>query len=203
MYYCYLFNIFEYNIFELSYNFIKMNKFYNEDNNLDFKDVLIVPKNSYVDSRSEVVLEATYRFRYYNKPLLCVPIIVSNMTSTGTISMAKEMSKYKCLTVLHKYIDIEEIKKLEENEKNEEKEFNPHKNKVYKSMKAKSKALDAKKKGVIDEKIPCFNCMHEFTVDQLDYNEDACLYCGACFDCESVAEECLCYGSYKSQVIGY
>ena len=77
------------------------------------------------------------------------------------------------------------------------------KNKVYKSMKAKSKALDAKKKGVIDEKIPCFNCMHEFTADELDYNEDACLYCGACFDCESVAEECLCYGSYKSQVIGY
>jgi GMP reductase len=38
--------------------------------------------------------------------------------------MAKEMSKYKCLTVLHKYIDIEEIKKLEENEKNEEKDEN-------------------------------------------------------------------------------
>ena len=92
-----------------------MNKFYNEDVNLDFKDVLIVPNNSYVDSRYEVNLEGTYRFKYYKKPLICVPIIISNMSSTGTISMAKEMSKYKCLTVLHKFIDIEEIKKLENN----------------------------------------------------------------------------------------
>ena len=71
-----------------------MNKFYNNDINLDFKDVLIVPNNSYLNSRSEVNLEGTYRFKYYKKPLICVPIIVSNMSSTGTISMAKEMSKY-------------------------------------------------------------------------------------------------------------
>ena len=96
-----------------------MDKFYDNETKLDFKDVLIVPINSYLNSRSEVNLEVNYRFRYYKKSLKCVPIIVSNMTSTGTISMAKEMSKYKCITVLHKFINIEDIKKLEDDYNNE------------------------------------------------------------------------------------
>jgi len=91
-----------------------MNKFYDDETKLDFKDVLIVPNNTSVESRSLVNLERIFKFRHYNKSLTCVPIIVSNMTSTGTISMAKEMSKYKCLTVLHKYINIEDIKSLDE-----------------------------------------------------------------------------------------
>lgn len=89
-----------------------MNKFYDDEIKLDFKDVLIVPSNTDVYSRSLVNLERTFNFKYYKKILKCVPIIVSNMTSTGTITMAKEMSKYKCLTVLHKFNNIETIKNL-------------------------------------------------------------------------------------------
>jgi GMP reductase len=90
-----------------------MNKFFDDQIKLDFKDVLIVPINTDVNSRSLVNLERTFNFRYYKKKLTCIPIIVSNMTSTGTISMAKEISKYKCLTVLHKFNSIENINKLE------------------------------------------------------------------------------------------
>jgi GMP reductase len=92
-----------------------MNKFFNNEIKLDFRDVLIVPTNTDVYSRKLVKLERTFHFKYYKKELKCVPIIVSNMTSTGTISMAKEMAKYKCLTVLHKYNNIEDIKGLDEN----------------------------------------------------------------------------------------
>ena len=75
------------------------------DTKLDFKDVLIVPKNSNVNSRSDVSLEKTFKFRYYPKELTCVPIIASNMSTVGTVSMAKKLSEFKCLTVLHKFVD--------------------------------------------------------------------------------------------------
>lgn len=84
-----------------------MDKFLSNESKLDFKDVLIVPKNSEIHSRSLVNLERTFTFKYYPKKLTCVPIIASNMSTIGTISMAKEFSKHKCLTVLHKFIDTE------------------------------------------------------------------------------------------------
>lgn len=89
-----------------------MDKFYDTETKLDFKDVLIVPNNSDILSRTLVNLERTFTFRYYKKELKCIPIIVSNMTSVGTLSMAKEMSKNKCLTVLHKFIDYEKLHHL-------------------------------------------------------------------------------------------
>jgi GMP reductase len=89
-----------------------MDKFYDIETKLDFKDVLIVPKNSDVLSRSLVNLEKNFTFKYYKKELKCIPIIVSNMSSVGTLSMAKEMSKNKCLTVLHKFIDYDKLSNL-------------------------------------------------------------------------------------------
>ena len=89
-----------------------MDKFYDIETKLDFKDVLIVPKNSVVSSRSLVNLERNFTFKYYKKELKCIPIIVSNMASVGTLSMAKEMSKNKCLTVLHKFIDYDKLSNL-------------------------------------------------------------------------------------------
>lgn len=86
-----------------------MNKFLSNETKLDFKDVLIVPKNSDIHSRSLVNLERTFRFKYYPKELTCIPIIASNMSSIGTISMAKEFSKNKCLTVLHKFVDLDSL----------------------------------------------------------------------------------------------
>jgi len=97
-----------------------MNKFYSEETKLDFKDVLIVPRDSnIIISRFEVNLVKDFvrDFRYYKRELKCIPIIASNMSSIGTLSMAKELSKYKCLTVLHEYIDYEKLNEMiEQNE---------------------------------------------------------------------------------------
>ena len=76
---------------------------------LDFSDVLIRPKRSELASRSEVSLERTFKFK--NSPLTWtgVPIIVSNMDTTGTISMALSLQKHKMITCLHKYYTYSEI----------------------------------------------------------------------------------------------
>lgn len=86
-----------------------MNKIISNETKLDFKDVLIVPKNSDIHSRSLVNLERAFTFRYYPKELTCIPIIASNMSTIGTLSMAKEFSKNKCLTVLHKFVDLDSL----------------------------------------------------------------------------------------------
>jgi GMP reductase len=79
---------------------------------LDFKDVLILPRKSLnikLESRNDVSLLRTFRFKYYPKTLTCVPIIASNMSSVGTISMAEKLGELKCLTVLHKYVSCENL----------------------------------------------------------------------------------------------
>jgi len=78
------------------------------DVKLDFKDVLILPKRSTLESRSEVNLERTYHFRNSNRQWTGIPIIVSNMDTTGTFAMAKVMSKMKILTCIHKFYSIKE-----------------------------------------------------------------------------------------------
>jgi GMP reductase len=75
-----------------------------EDIKFDFKDVLIVPCNSSLNSRNDVSLLRTFNFKYYPHELTCIPIIASNMSTVGTVSMANELAKYNILTVLHKYV---------------------------------------------------------------------------------------------------
>lgn len=83
------------------------------DIKLDFKDVLIVPQQSSVNSRSDVNLKRTFTFKYYPKQLTCIPIIASNMSTVGTISMQNELSKLEILTVLNKFVVInDETSKL-------------------------------------------------------------------------------------------
>ena len=74
-----------------------------DDIKLDFSDVLILPKITQYSSRSEVSLEKTITFKYSPYTWTGVPIMVSNMDTTGTIEMALEMQKHKVLTCLHKY----------------------------------------------------------------------------------------------------
>ena len=76
---------------------------------LDFKDVLFKPKRSSLISRSDVMLTRKFHFKYCNKTWEGVPIIASNMDTVGTISMAKELYKFKMLTCLHKFYSIKEI----------------------------------------------------------------------------------------------
>jgi len=70
---------------------------------LDFSDVLLLPKRSEYSSRSEVFLERTFTFKYSPYTWTGVPMIVSNMDTTGTIEMAKALQGHKVLTCLHKY----------------------------------------------------------------------------------------------------
>jgi len=79
------------------------------DVKLDFTDVLILPKRNQYSSRSEVSLERTFKFKYSPYIWTGVPIIVSNMDTTGTIEMALVMQKHKVLTCLHKYYKVEDL----------------------------------------------------------------------------------------------
>lgn len=81
-----------------------------DDIKLDFSDVLLLPKRSDYSSRSQVSLERTFKFKYSTETWTGVPIMVSNMDTTGTIEMAIEMQKHKVLTCLHKYYGVEELK---------------------------------------------------------------------------------------------
>ena len=80
-----------------------------DDVKLDFSDVLILPKRNQYSSRSEVSLERTIKFKYSPLSWSGVPIMVSNMDTTGTIEMALEMQKHKVITCLHKYYTSDDL----------------------------------------------------------------------------------------------
>lgn len=86
-----------------------------DDIKLDFSDVLLLPKRSQYSSRSEVSLERTFKFKYSPYTWTGVPIMVSNMDTTGTIEMASELQKHKVLTCLHKYYTATDLLNAELN----------------------------------------------------------------------------------------
>jgi len=70
---------------------------------LDFDDVLIRPKRSTLNSRSEVCIEREFKFKYSPRKLSVVPIMVANMDTVGTFAMAKSLVKHGAITCLHKH----------------------------------------------------------------------------------------------------
>lgn len=80
-----------------------------DDVKLDYSDVLLLPKMSEYSSRSEVNLERTLKFKYSTETWTGVPIMVSNMDTTGTVEMALELQKHKVITCLHKYYTYNDI----------------------------------------------------------------------------------------------
>ena len=70
---------------------------------LDFDDVLIRPKRSTLNSRSEVCVQREFKFKYSPRKLLAVPIMVANMDTVGTFDMAKSLCKQQAITCLHKH----------------------------------------------------------------------------------------------------
>ncbi len=77
---------------------------------LDFKDVLIKPKRSNLNSRSEVSLEREVTFKHSPYKWKGVPIMVANMDTTGTFDMAKAVHTHKIFTCIHKYYTLNEWK---------------------------------------------------------------------------------------------
>ena len=70
---------------------------------LDFCDVLIRPKRSTLSSRNDVSLFRELVFPHTKNKVYTIPLLVSNLFVTGTISMAKAMEKHNCAVVLHKF----------------------------------------------------------------------------------------------------
>ena len=80
-----------------------------EDVKLDFFDVLLTPKRSSYSSRAEASLERNMKFKYSPLEWRGIPIMVSNMDTTGTIEMAQALSAHKIITCLHKYYTYKDI----------------------------------------------------------------------------------------------
>ena len=93
---------------------------------LDFHNVLIRPKRSTLNSRSEVQLSRKVIFKNARKinitqqelnPSLYdipvewngIPIIAANMDTTGTFEVYDALSKNKMITALHKHYTVKEI----------------------------------------------------------------------------------------------
>lgn len=74
-----------------------------QDTKLDFDDVLIRPKRSTLKSRAEVCITRNFSFKYSPRELLCVPMVIANMDTVGTIPMAKALAKQQVITCLHKH----------------------------------------------------------------------------------------------------
>ena len=75
---------------------------------LDFNDVLILPKRSTLKSRKEVDVERTFKFKHTKREWTGYPLIASNML-TGTFAMAELFAKYNAMTALHKHYDYKEL----------------------------------------------------------------------------------------------
>lgn len=78
------------------------------DTKLDFNDVLIRPKRSTLQSRAQVSLERTYKFKHAQKTWVGVPIIAANMDHTGTFALAAVLAKHQLLTAMQKFATLED-----------------------------------------------------------------------------------------------
>jgi GMP reductase len=80
-----------------------------DDIKLDFTDVLILPKRSEYTTRADVKLERTIKFKYSPLTWTGIPIMISNMDTTGTVEMAMELQQFHIITILHKYYKYTDI----------------------------------------------------------------------------------------------
>jgi len=82
------------------------------DVKLDFKDVLIRPKRSTLNSRNDVDVNRTFRFLHTGSEWNGFPLIAANMDVTGTLAMARALGKRGALTALHKHYPEDELAKF-------------------------------------------------------------------------------------------
>lgn len=78
---------------------------------LDFKDVLIRPKRSTLDSRKNVDIRREFKFKWSGKTYNGVPVIAANMDGVGTFAMAEAFAEDgNGLTVaLHKHYALKDL----------------------------------------------------------------------------------------------
>tara|TARA_Y100000780_G_scaffold174177_1_gene159258 strand:- start:253 stop:1290 length:1038 start_codon:yes stop_codon:yes gene_type:complete len=74
-----------------------------DDIKLDYSDVLIRPKRSTLTSRFDVEMERTYTFYHSRKEWTGIPVMASNMDTTGTFEMHNELSKHGMTTCIARH----------------------------------------------------------------------------------------------------
>ena len=82
----------------------------NNQPKLDFNQVLITPKRSNLNSRSEVELTRTFTFKN-GQTWTGIPIISANMSSTGTFEVYDVLKEYKMITCFHKFYTLDDYNK--------------------------------------------------------------------------------------------
>ncbi len=80
-----------------------------DDVKLDFQDVLIRPKRSTLTTRSDVDISREFTFRHTGTKYHGIPIVASNMDTTGTFEMARALDAFKLSTALHKHYALPEV----------------------------------------------------------------------------------------------
>ena len=73
---------------------------------LDFCDVLFMPKRTTLNSRSEADVIREYKFKYYPHILKSCGVIAANMATTGTFAINNVLQKHQAITCLHKHYDF-------------------------------------------------------------------------------------------------
>ena len=79
------------------------------DLKLDFKDVLIRPKRSTLQSRNDVDVNRTFTFLHTQRDWTGFPLIAANMDVTGSMGMARALSRFGAMTALHKHYKANEL----------------------------------------------------------------------------------------------
>ena len=74
-----------------------MTKIKNEEK-LDFANILIRPKRSFINSREDVNLTRSFKFEYSKIEWVGTPIIAANMDTTDTFEVYNVLSKYNIIT---------------------------------------------------------------------------------------------------------
>ena len=74
-----------------------------DDIKLDYSDVLIRPKRSTLTSRFDVEMERTYTFYHSKKEWTGVPVMASNMDTTGTFEMHEVLSQHGLVTCIARH----------------------------------------------------------------------------------------------------
>ncbi len=82
-----------------------------EDIKLDYSDVLFRPKRSTLQSRKDVNLKRTYRFKYSNNEWSGIPVMAANMDGVGELEIAEKLTEFGMITCLTKQHDIKKLKK--------------------------------------------------------------------------------------------
>ena len=89
-----------------------------DDIKLDYSDVLIRPKRSTLTSRFDVELERTYTFYHSGMEWTGVPIMASNMDTTGTFDMHNELSQHGMITCIARHYNTNGIEWSQSTNKN-------------------------------------------------------------------------------------